>query len=96
MQKQFCSTGVLISVFFIDFISLELLNGKPKLLMSYGTGVSAVMISQSSRLDNDESQKISIDWSENVSFRSFSCAPLVMLRACCNGIFLYLGYIHAY
>ncbi len=50
----------------LDFVSLELKDGKPRLLMDYGTGVSKLEIEHSPLLSDGLSHKVHITWNPTV------------------------------
>lgn len=53
-------------------MSLELRDGKPMLLMDYGTGVSRLEIEHSPMLADGLSHKVHITWNPSVLFLIYS------------------------
>ncbi|CAL8115153.1 unnamed protein product [Orchesella dallaii] len=57
-----------------DFVSLELRDGKPRLLMDYGTGVAKVELLNSPDLHDSHSHQVSIKWNpKGISMRIDEC-----------------------
>ncbi|ODN00523.1 DE-cadherin [Orchesella cincta] len=58
----------------VDFVSLELRDGKPLLLMDYGTGVAKVELVNSPNLGNSLPHQVSIKWNpKGISMRIDDC-----------------------